>query len=367
MSWAEIDARRRGPVDATTEVGGLPLVSRLVRQLARQGYAGAQVRCADDDGRARVCRALDARPGPGSFPVEVVVGSDAGVHPPTVALDGCALYHADALAAARRDGGPVNPAFVVRTLADRAAGVHRLFGLLGKSLEREGAFSYYVARPLSRHLARRLLPTTISPNQVTLAAIACGIAAAVLLARGGGGGAAVAGALLVVGALLDNVDGDLARLRLQFSRTGEWLDAIGDEVVTLSVTGAIGLGLAHDGAAPTWRTVSLAAAALGAVVLVQLYVELARRGGAIDTAVYPWFFKPPPGTAPRPPARRGRLGRAVAGALDLVIRRDVYITVVAGLLVIDQRPAALVLLLAGVVGLAVTYLLHQVVVRCRRG
>jgi phosphatidylglycerophosphate synthase len=367
--WAEIDARESGPVDPTTFVGGLPLVTRLVRQLSRLGYAGAQVVCADDDGQARIRRTLDRRPGPGSFPVEVVVGK-GGAHRAAVTLDGRTLYQNDALAEVRDRGGAPPPLFTVRTRSDRREGLRRLLRALSKNIDREGRFGWYVARPLSRILARGFLSTTISPNQVTMLALTCGLVAAALLFRGGAIGAAIAGGLLILGVLLDNVDGDLARLRLQFSRLGEWLDSIGDEVVTLSVTAAIGLGLVRDGAPPGWRTVALATAAIGGAVIAKLYVDLARLGGAIDTAIYPWFFRADEVARAKgavvPAATRRGLGGLLALGLDVVFRRDVYLTVVAALLIADRRKAALILLLAGVSGLAATYLLHTVVTTVRR-
>lgn len=351
-AWVIIDARTAEPIDTTATVGGVPLVTRLVRQLARLGYAGARVLCGDVGLRARVRRALDRAPGPGSFPVEVVV--DAAPPPGAIVVDGRGLYTGEALASAT----PA-PYFTVRTAADRDEGLRRLFRALGKSRERDGLFTWYVTRPLARVLARWLLPTAVSPNQVTLAALACGLAAAVLLGGGGARASAGAGALLIFGALLDNVDGDLARLRLQFSRLGEWLDASVDELVTLSVTAALGFGLVRDGAPPVWQTAAVATVAVDAVVLVRLYLDLARLGGPIDTAVYPWFFR---GATPR---RRAAPIRAAAAVLDVVARRDVYITIIAALLIADLRRPALALLLLGVVGLCATYLAHRLVLAVR--
>jgi phosphatidylglycerophosphate synthase len=299
-----------------------------------------------------------------------VVG--AGDHRAAVTLDGRTLYQNEVLADARDRGGAPAPYFTVRTPSDRGEGLRRLLRALGKNIDREGLFGWYVARPVSRVLARGFLSTTISPNQVTMLALACGLAAAALLVRGGAIGAAVAGGLLILGVLLDNVDGDLARLRLQFSRFGEWLDSIGDEVVTLSVTAAMGLGLVRDGAPPMWRTVALVTAAIGAVVIAKLYIDLARQGGAIDTALYPWFFRADkvarakagatvlPGRPPR------GVGAAIATIIDVLFRRDVYVTIVAALLIADQRQVALLILLAGVSGLAATYLVHLIVVGWRR-
>lgn len=357
--WAEIDARDGGAVDATTTVAGLPLITRLVRQLARAGFAGAMVVCADAAARRRLHRVLDRSPGPGSFPVEVAVGAPA--RPTAIAIDGRGVYLHDELGRARRTGERPTPLLVVRSTADRRVALRTLFRALGKSVERDGWFSYHVTRPAARWLTRGLLPTAVTPNQVTLAAMACGLAAAACAARGAVG-AIAAGALLIAGMLLDNVDGDLARLRLQFSRAGEWLDAIADEVVTLGVTAALGVGLVRDGAAPWWCAAALAAVGVGGVALVAIYGELARRGGVIDTAVFPWFFR---GGAARTDGGAGRAARwrprALLTALELVMRRDVYVTAVATLVMLDCRRIALALLVLGLGGLALAYLVHVAV------
>jgi phosphatidylglycerophosphate synthase len=372
--WAEIDARRAGAVDASMFVGGLPLVSRQVRQLARTGYGGARIVC-DEAGRSAIERALSRRPGPAGFPVELAAAPSPDA---AVRLRGTGLYKNDVLAAAAAPGGPApEPYFVVTQPADRREGLRQLFATLGKNIERDGVFCYYVTRPISRVFARGFLPTPISPNQVTILALLCGVVAAGFLFAGGRTGATIAGALLIVGMFLDNVDGDLARLRLQFSRLGEWLDSIGDEIVTLSVTSAVGLGLAREGASSVWPIVSLSTAGIGLFVIVQLYAELARRGGPIDTAVYPWFFREDlvarslagADAAKLRAAQRDKakgLGAWASAALDFLFRRDVYITIVAVLLIADQRKVALLILLAGVSGLAVMFFVHKVVMGLRR-
>src|SRR5687768_13163443 len=71
---AEVDARERpGELPATAMVGGIPLVVRPLRQLARQGWSQARVVTADEGAARRVRDALARFPVPPSLAVDVVV------------------------------------------------------------------------------------------------------------------------------------------------------------------------------------------------------------------------------------------------------------------------------------------------------
>ena len=85
--------------------------------------------------------------------------------------------------------------------------------------------------PLSQWLAR----TRVSPNQITVASVAIGLLGAWLLGHDTRT-ATLAGLLLFqFSVILDHVDGELARLKFQFTRLGKWLENIGDHLVDLAV------------------------------------------------------------------------------------------------------------------------------------
>ena len=71
-------------------------------------------------------------------------------------------------------------------------------------------------------LARRSLAVT--PNHVTIVAILVGLIASLLASRGGYANFAIAGVLLELNSILDSCDGELARLRYQYCKLGQWLD-----------------------------------------------------------------------------------------------------------------------------------------------
>ena len=101
----------------------------------------------------------------------------------------------------------------------------------------------YVLRPVAGILVRALYATPVTPNQVTLAGIACGVGSAVLYAGGSPLSTLLAGLCLTVKDLLDSADGQLARAKQMYSRTGRFLDSIGDFGVNLLVFSAIGYAL----------------------------------------------------------------------------------------------------------------------------
>jgi phosphatidylglycerophosphate synthase len=94
-----------------------------------------------------------------------------------------------------------------------------------------------IFRPLGFIVARALLPTRVKPEQVVIAHTGLGLLAAGCLARGWERAAAV---LLQVVTVLDNADGQLARLRQQESELGRYLDTELDTLVNTALFAAIG-------------------------------------------------------------------------------------------------------------------------------
>ncbi len=102
----------------------------------------------------------------------------------------------------------------------------------------------------NRWVVRFLYPLPISANQLTLLALGLGLVAAAFYASSGET-TLVWGAIFLYGKLfLDNVDGNLARLRGEESRLGRFLDSFSDFVVSVLVYGAITFRIAEQSSAP---------------------------------------------------------------------------------------------------------------------
>lgn len=109
-----------------------------------------------------------------------------------------------------------------------------------KSRSSDELVNTYVLRPIAGVIVRALYPTSITPNQVTLASIFAGLVAAGFYYAGSQASVVVAGILITLKDILDSADGQLARAKSQFSRKGRLLDSIGDVVVNVAVFSAIG-------------------------------------------------------------------------------------------------------------------------------
>lgn len=365
---AELDARAEpGEIAATAVVGGIPLVVRGLRQLARRGWRAVRVVVADADAARAVEAALARDPVPASLAVDVTIETASiAAGAPVLSLDARAIHRTGDIPGPDQavTGDRPEPLVRVRTAADVPAAERALFAQIRKSVDLDGVISYYVIRPLARVLTRALLPTRVAPNHVTFGALTCALAAALLAASGDVRAAAGSGALYWLGGALDHVDGELARLRLQSSKLGEWLDAMTDELSTFSLLAGLGVGLWRSGAGPLWLWIGCGGAAIGALAVARLYVDLHRLGLPIDTAQFPWFFAVG-GNQPAEPRERSPLGLLFYG-LSFLVRRDANVTLVALVLLAGWRQLATALIATGALVAATVTVTHYAVMATRR-
>lgn len=149
-----------------------------------------------------------------------------------------------------------------------AAAERALYARLGRP--GDGWFTRLVDRRVSRALTRLMLPTGVTPNQVTLGSIAMGIAAGLLFATGDPRAETAAALLFLLSTIVDGCDGEIARLTFQESEFGARLDVIGDNVVHLCLFGGIACGLYRRAADP--RVALLGGALVTGVVLAMAAV-----------------------------------------------------------------------------------------------
>jgi len=105
--------------------------------------------------------------------------------------------------------------------------------------KRDNFWTEWISRPPAAVLVWLLRPTSVTPNQVSFAAIAIAIGgAAILIAWRTWTGLIVAGLVLQLAYIVDCVDGQLARLKNLASPVGALLDFMLDEVKAFVVLGA---------------------------------------------------------------------------------------------------------------------------------
>lgn len=154
---------------------------------------------------------------------------------------------------------------VARVVSDHAsakAAERALWDSLGSTSD--GFVDKVFNRPCGRPLSKLLIHTPVSPNAVSLASILIGVASAVFFAMGHHQAVILGAVLFQLSAIVDCVDGDLARILFKESALGKWLDLAGDQVVHVSVFAAIAWGVASTGQTPgmLWLGVSAVAGAL---------------------------------------------------------------------------------------------------------
>lgn len=238
-------------------VGGLTVLERRVRELARAGVT-----------RAVIASHPIALPRP--MPIEVDF-----VPPGSLAPQGAAHHRADVLAGIE-----------IVDEATRRQAEWTLIRTMNKSFEGpvDALINWRLSMRITRVLARRSLAVT--PNHVTITAIAVGLFAAILASRGSYLAVASAGLLLQFNSILDSCDGELARLRYQYSKLGQWLDNLSDDIVDNAFLIAIGHGIGG-----VWATLGLAAAIGRLTVSTATYIAVYRRTGTGDVFAFRWWFE----------------------------------------------------------------------------
>ena len=161
----------------------------------------------------------------------------------------------------------------------------------------DGLVSRYLNRHISLAISRRLAPTSVGPNHVTFLTFLLGIAAALSAAYGHYTGFLIAGILYQTNSIIDGVDGELARVRYEFSFAGEWLDTISDDMADLLMYIGLGIG--------AWRTVDLdlgpfgpelwlilgAVAAISKVATMAVYYRWLIANDRGDLLAFQWSFE----------------------------------------------------------------------------
>jgi phosphatidylglycerophosphate synthase len=119
-------------------------------------------------------------------------------------------------------------------------------GLAFQTKERDGFLARHLDRRVSRFISKRLAHTRVTPNQITLTGVTIGLIGALLLSRPGYWPQLIGSLLFLSFAVIDGVDGEVSRLRLQDSQFGYYLDMITDNIVNVAIFSGIAFGLYHD-------------------------------------------------------------------------------------------------------------------------
>lgn len=194
-----------------------------------------------------------------------------------------------------------------------------LVGSLRKAAD--GIAAKAINRSISLPITRLLCRTRVMPNHVTLVALVCALAGGVVISRGGYR-AGILGMLLVeLGSILDGIDGELARLRFQYSSVGQWLDTVVDDVANVAYVSGV---VANLHAAGTTWALPLGVSALIAFAITQgtqyALITFVYKSG--DLAAIPWAFQSAEFLGQRPKGLRAW----VLATAPKLLKRDFVVT-----------------------------------------
>lgn len=97
--------------------------------------------------------------------------------------------------------------------------------------ETEGFMSKHFERKISLAISKRLVETSITPNQMTVISVSIGLLGALLMGINRGFWQISGSILFLAHSILDGCDGEIARIKFSESRLGGILDFWGDNVV----------------------------------------------------------------------------------------------------------------------------------------
>jgi uncharacterized protein (TIRG00374 family) len=132
---------------------------------------------------------------------------------------------------------------VVNTPSDRLLAERKLDGWLVKPTD--GLFAR-MNRKISIPISRKLINYPVTPNMVTLFTLGVSFLAGVFFALGGYWSTAIGALLSVWASILDGCDGEVARLKLQVSKFGCWLETVCDYLYYLFIFVGMSIGLARS-------------------------------------------------------------------------------------------------------------------------
>lgn len=252
------------------KIAALTLLDRLVVAVHRGGAGPITIVCRSRPPELKRTEAL-------GIPVRLLE-TTPGIHEPTLMASTALLVQAADVRELLRTGGrlttkdgtplligvlnslelPLGQALIPLRAWPTKAGAHRvtdatsariaeraLWASLSSSAD--GLVDKVFNRPCGRPLSKLLIHTPATPNSVSVTSILIGLVAAWFFAKGDQPSTILAALLFQLSAIVDCVDGELARIVFKESSLGKWLDLVGDQIVHVSIFAAIAIGLIRTG------------------------------------------------------------------------------------------------------------------------
>lgn len=97
-----------------------------------------------------------------------------------------------------------------------------------RNKDNDGPVSRYLNRPVSIRITRQLAKTSVTPNEISVAAFLISVVASILFFFKGYAPLLAGGIIAQFASVVDGCDGEIARLKYMESEFGGWLDAVLD-------------------------------------------------------------------------------------------------------------------------------------------
>jgi len=170
------------------------------------------------------------------------------------------------------------------TVATRRQAEWAVFKGLPKT--HQGPTDALINQHFSLRLTRPLCRTRIHPNHITIASLFWGLAASVIVLQGTWTAMAIAGVMMQFHNILDSCDGEMARLRFQFTKSGAWLDNIFDEIVDDGFIACVGIAIGGP-----WVIVGIAGGAARFLAVALQWEEMVRKGRGGSAYAFRFWFE----------------------------------------------------------------------------
>ncbi len=190
----------------------------------------------------------------------------------------------------------------------------------------DGPISRAINRPISLAVTSLLLRTGITPNQMTVVANAVGALGIYFVLRQTWASLAIGAVLVQMQSILDGCDGELARLRFESSRFGEWLDNVLDDHVNVGYGIALGIASASLLGRPLYTWLGIGAAAGFTFYNLVVYAQLALVHRTGNPFAFRWWYQKGGGDLGETLARPG-LGNRIGALARALGRRDLFLFV----------------------------------------
>jgi phosphatidylglycerophosphate synthase len=189
------------------------------------------------------------------------------------------------------------PGFLLpaRNRAERGRGAKALRNACRKPVEDAGAVSALVLQHIALQISRPISHLPVTPNAVTITAFFIGLATLPFFIDGSRNAILIASCMLMVNNVMDDLDGEIARIKYRFSSLGERLDHVADMILGVLLPAPVGIGLHHATGYAFWEVLGWAGSIgwLTYTATVQYYVSKVKHTGY--TTGFRFWYRIPKG------------------------------------------------------------------------